>query len=221
MRPALPDEALRLGRVLCGVLPDQPEVYGLTALMELQASQMQARTGADGAPILLLDQDRRRWDRLLTRRGLDALERAHRLRGSQLTYTLQAGIAACHARALTAEETDWAEIVAIDTVIARVSPSPVVDLNRAVAVGTVHAPAEGLRLVDALLGERTPDGHPQAPAVRGDLLPKLAGPRWRGGSRAADLTRNEAERAVVLRRTATVRSHTPASPVRFEVDRDL
>jgi RNA polymerase sigma factor (sigma-70 family) len=202
MRPVLAEEALRLGRVLCGVLPDQPEVHGLTALMELQASRVAARTGADGAPVLLLEQDRRRWDRLLIRRGLDALERAHRLGGALLPYTLQAGIAACHARALMAEETDWAEIAAIYTVLARVSPSPVVDLNRAVAVGMADGPAEGLRLVEALLSERTLDGYPQVPAVRGDLLAKLGRTEEarREFARAADLTRNEAERVVFLRR---------------------
>jgi RNA polymerase sigma factor (sigma-70 family) len=202
MRPELAEEALRLGRLLCGVLPDQPDVHGLTALMELQASRMPARTGPDRAPVLLLDQDRRRWDRLLIRRGLDALERAHRLGGSLLPYTLQAGIAACHARALTADETDWAEIAAIYTVLARVSPSPVVDLNRAVAVGMAYGPAEGLRLVEALLGEPTLECYPQLPAVRGDLLARLGRSEEarREFARAAELTRNEAERAVFARR---------------------
>jgi RNA polymerase sigma factor (sigma-70 family) len=204
MRPALAEEALRLGRVLAGILPDQPEVHGLTALMEIQASRMRARTGPRGEPVLLLDQDRRLWDRLLIRRGLAALGRARELGGGYLPYTLQAGIAACHARALTAEETDWAEVAAIYAVLTRVSPSPVVELNRAVAVGMALGPAEGLRLVEPLLGERTLDGYPQLPAVHADLLAKLGrvAEARQEFTRAAGLTRNAAERAVFLRRAA-------------------
>ena len=202
MRPALAEEALRLGRVLAGVLPDQPEVHGLCALMELQASRMRARTGPGGEPVLLLEQDRRQWDRLLIRRGLAALESAQRLGGAYLPYTLQAAIAACHARAGSAEETDWAEMAAIYAVLARVSPSPVVELNRAVAVGMALGPEAGLRLVEPLRTERTLDGYPQLPAVRGDLLAKLGRHDEARAefARAAALTRNEAERAVFLRR---------------------
>jgi predicted RNA polymerase sigma factor len=202
MRPALAEEALRLGRVLAGVLPDQPEVHGLCALMELQASRMRARTGPGGEPVLLLEQDRRQWDRLLIRRGLAALESAQRLGGAYLPYTLQAAIAACHARAGSAEETDWAEMAAIYAVLARVSPSPVVELNRAVAVGMALGPEAGLRLVEPLRTERTLDGYPQLPAVRGDLLAKLGrhDEARAAFARAAALTRNEAERAVFLRR---------------------
>jgi RNA polymerase sigma factor (sigma-70 family) len=202
MRPALAEEALRLGRVLAGVLPDQPEVHGLCALMELQASRMRARTGPGGAPVLLLEQDRRQWDRLLIRRGLAALDRAQRLGGAYLPYTLQAAIAACHARAGSAEETDWAEVAAIYAVLARVSPSPVVELNRAVAVGMALGPEAGLRLVEPLLTERTLEGYPQLAAVRGDLLAKLGRHDEARAefARAAELTRNEAERVVFLRR---------------------
>jgi RNA polymerase sigma factor (sigma-70 family) len=204
MRPALAEEALRLGRVLAGILPDQPEVHGLAALMEIQASRMRARTGPDGEPVLLLDQDRRLWDRLLIRRGLAALERAQELGGAYLPYTLQAAIAACHARAPAAEETDWAEVAAIYAVLARVSPSPVVELNRAVAVGMSVGPEAGLRLVEPLLDDTTLDGYPQLPAVRADLLARLGrgDEARREFTRAAELTRNAAERDVFLRRAA-------------------
>ncbi len=204
MRPALAEEALRLGRVLAGILPDQPEVHGLAALMEIQASRMRARTGPDGEPVLLLDQDRRLWDRLLIRRGLAALERAQELGGAYLPYTLQAAIAACHARALTAGETDWAEVAAIYAVLARVSPSPVVELNRAVAVGMALGPEAGLRLVEPLLADPTLDGYPQLPAVYADLLARLGRGEAarREFSRAAGLTRNAAERELFLRRAA-------------------
>jgi RNA polymerase sigma factor (sigma-70 family) len=204
MRPALAEEALRLGRVLAGVLPDQPEVHGLAALMEIQASRMRARTGPDGEPVLLLDQDRRLWDRLLIRRGLAALERAQELGGAYLPYTLQAAIAACHARALRADETDWAEVAAIYAVLARVWPSPVVELNRAVAVGMALGAEAGLRLVEPLLEDRTLDGYPQLPAVHADLLARLGrgDQARREFSRAAELTRNAAEREVFLRRAA-------------------
>jgi predicted RNA polymerase sigma factor len=163
---------------------------------------MRARTGPGGAPVLLLEQDRRQWDRLLIRRGLAALDRAQRLGGAYLPYTLQAAIAACHARAGSAEETDWAEVAAIYAVLARVSPSPVVELNRAVAVGMALGPEAGLRLVEPLLTERTLEGYPQLAAVRGDLLAKLGRHDEARAefARAAELTRNEAERVVFLRR---------------------
>ena len=204
MRPALAEEALRLGRVLASILPDQPEVHGLAALMEIQASRMRARTGPGGEPVLLLDQDRRLWDRLLIRRGLAALERAQELGGAYLPYTLQAAIAACHARAPRAEDTDWAEVAAIYAVLARVSPSPVVELNRAVAVGMALGPEAGLRLVEPLRQDSTLDGYPQLPAVHADLLARLGRGEEarREFTRAARLTRNAAERDVFLRRAA-------------------
>jgi RNA polymerase sigma factor (sigma-70 family) len=202
MRPALCEEALRLGRILAGLTPEEPEVRGLVALMEIQASRIPARTGVDGEPILLLDQDRRRWDRLLIRRGLAALDRAEELGGGP--YTLQAAIAACHARAHSPDDTDWARMAALYRVLAHVSPSPVVELNRAVAVGMAAGPAEGLAIVDALLSERALGSYPQLPAVRGDLLAKL-GRRDEARQefeRAAALTRNERERTLFLDRAA-------------------
>jgi len=207
MRPSLCAEGLRLGRILAGLMPDQPEVHGLVALMEIQASRVRARTGGAGEPVLLLDQDRRGWDRLLIRRGLAALERAQALGGAFGPYTLQAAIAACHARATTPDETDWAEIAAIYEVLARVSPSPIVDLNRAVAVGMAHGPARGLAMVEPLNGERALDGYPQLPAVRGDLLAKLGrvDEARHEFERAAAMTRNEAERTIFLRRAASLR----------------
>jgi RNA polymerase sigma factor (sigma-70 family) len=197
MRPALCEEALRLGRLLATLAPHEPEVHGLVALMELQASRIPARTGPDGAPILLQDQDRRRWDRLLIRRGLAALARAD---GAVGPYVLQASIAACHARAARSEETDWTRIAALYEVLAHVSPSPVVDLNRAVAVGHAHGPARGLEIVDAL---RLPD-YPLVPAVRGDLLARLgrdaeARSEFR---RAAAMTRNARQRSLFEARAA-------------------
>ncbi len=204
-RPALCDEALRLGRILAGLMPGEPEVHGLAALMEIQASRLRARTGPDGEPVLLLDQDRRRWDRLLVRRGLDALDRAEKLGGIFGPYALQAAIAACHARAVTPEDTDWVRVAALYRVLAHVSPSPVVELNRAVAVGMAAGPAEGLALVDALAGEKALASYPQLPAVRGDLLAKLgrlAEARYEF-ERAAALTRNERERGLFLDRAAS------------------
>jgi RNA polymerase sigma factor (sigma-70 family) len=202
MRPALCEEALRLGRILAGLAPAEPEVHGLVALMEIQASRVGARTGPDGAPILLLDQDRRRWDRLLIRRGLAALDRAEALGGGP--YTLQAAIAACHARAPDPAGTDWARMAALYRVLAHVSPSPVVELNRAVAVGMAAGPAEGLAIVDALRSERALGGYPQLPAVRGDLLAKLGrlDEARQEFERAASLTRNERERRLFLDRAA-------------------
>jgi RNA polymerase sigma factor (sigma-70 family) len=201
LRPALCREALRLGRVLAELVPDEGEVHGLVALMEIQSSRERARTGPDGAPILLLEQDRTRWDRLLIRRGLDALERAAGC-GSLGPYALQAAIAACHARALTPEATDWIRIAALYDALAQLLPSPVVELNRAVAVGMAYGPAEGLALADALLDEPALRHYHLLPSVRGDLLAKLgrheeARAEFR---RAAGMTRNERERALLLAR---------------------
>jgi RNA polymerase sigma factor (sigma-70 family) len=199
MRPALCDEALRLGRILATLAPQEPEVHGLVALMELQASRTPARTDPGGSPILLQDQDRRRWDRLLIRRGLEALARAE---GTFGPYVLQASIAACHARATRAEETDWKRIAAIYEVLAYVSPSPVVDLNRAVAVGNAHGPARGLEIVDSLV---LPN-YPLVPAVRGDLLAKLGriAEARREFERAATMTRNARQRSLFEARAAAL-----------------
>jgi RNA polymerase sigma factor (sigma-70 family) len=199
MRPALCEEALRLGRILATLAPQEPEVHGLVALMELQASRIPARTDPDGAPILLQDQDRRRWDRLLIRRGLEALARAE---GTFGPYVLQASIAACHARATRSEDTDWARIAALYEVLAYVSPSPVVDLNRAVAVGNAHGPARGLEIVDAVV---LPN-YPLVPAVRGDLLAKLGRntEARHEFERAAGMTRNARERSLFKARAAAL-----------------
>jgi RNA polymerase sigma factor (sigma-70 family) len=204
MRPALCEEALRLGRILAGLLPEEPEVHGLVALMELQASRIRARTDAAGAPVLLADQDRRLWDRLLIRRGLEALARADALGGALGPYTLQAEIAACHARALTPKDTDWERIAALYRVLAHVSPSPVVELNRAVAVGMAAGPAKGLELTEPLRRQPALKRYPQLPAVRGDLLAKLGrlDEARQEFERAAALTRNQRERAVFLTRAA-------------------
>ena len=172
MRPALCEEALRLGRILAGLAPQEPEVHGLVALMEIQASRARARVGPGGEPILLPDQDRSRWDHLLIRRGLGALARAEELGGLSGPYALQAAIAACHARARTSEETDWPRIVALYDALLRLLPSPVVALNRAVAVAMASGPAAGLALVDALADE---------PALRGyHLLPSAGASSWPG-----------------------------------------
>jgi RNA polymerase sigma factor (sigma-70 family) len=199
MRPTLCAEALRLGRVLAQLAPDEPEVHGLVALMELQASRAPARTEPDGTPILLQDQDRRRWDRLLIRRGLDARARAD---GTFGPYVLQASIAACHARAANAEDTDWERIAALYEVLSYVWPSPVVELNRAVAVGHAHGPGPGLDIVDAL----DLPNYPLLPAVRGDLLAKLGrqAEARREFERAAAMTRNERERSLFQARAATL-----------------
>ncbi|WP_182903793.1 RNA polymerase sigma factor [Microbispora sp. H10830] len=201
-RPDLCHEALRLGRLLAGLLPGEPEVHGLAALMELQASRLSARTGPDGAPVLLPDQDRRLWDRLLIRRGLEALERAESLGGAFGPYALQAAIAACHARAARAGDTDWERVAALYRVLAHVSPSPVVELNRAVAVAMAGDPARGLEIADAVAGDKALRGYPQLPAVRGDLLARLGrtDEARREFERAASLTGNERERALFLAR---------------------
>jgi RNA polymerase sigma factor (sigma-70 family) len=206
VRPALCEEAMRLGRVLAGLLPGEPEVHGLVALMELQASRLRARVGPAGEPVLLLDQDRGRWDHVLVRRGLAALERAERGAGSLGPYGLQAAIAACHARARTAAETDWARIAALYDALAQVAPSPVVELNRAVAVAMAYGPAAGLELVDRLAPDPRLDGYHLLPSVRGDLLAKLGRLDEARAelTRAASLTRNARERALLLDRVAAL-----------------
>ncbi|GAA3191710.1 RNA polymerase sigma factor [Nonomuraea roseoviolacea] len=204
MRPALCEEALRLGRVLAGLMPAEPEVHGLVALMEVQQSRAAARVGPDGEPVLLLEQDRSRWDRVLIGRGLAALGRAEGLGGARGPYTLQAAIAACHARALTPEETDWERITALYGELARLVPTPVVELNRAVALSMARGPAAGLELVDRIAGEPALRGYHLLPSVRGDLLARL-GRRAEAREefeRAAALTRNERERALLLARAA-------------------
>jgi RNA polymerase sigma factor (sigma-70 family) len=202
MRPALCEDALRLGRILAELAPKEPEVHGLVALMEIQASRLRARTGPSGEPILLLDQDRGRWDQLLIRRGLAALERAEALGGALGPYALQAAIAACHARARAPEETDWPRIVALYDALAELTPSPVVELNRAVAVAMAFGPAAGLELVDALGSEPSLEAYYLLPAVRGDLLAKLdrVDEARVEFERAASLTRNARERELLLDR---------------------
>ncbi len=212
VRPALCEDALRLGRVLAGLMPNEPEVHGLVALMEIQASRLRARVGPGGEPILLLDQDRSRWDRLLIDRGLAALDRAER-RGPLGPYALQAAIAACHARARTAAETDWARIVALYDALAQLTPSPVVDLNRAVAVGMAFGPAAALEAVDELRDDKSLSGYHLLPAVRGDLLRKLGRPGEARAEflRAAELAGNATERALLLRRAAECGAETISS----------
>ena len=204
LRPTLCEEALRLGRIVAELAPTEPEVHGLVALMEIQASRTRARLGPSGEPVLLLDQDRARWDRLLIRRGLAALARAESLGGSLGPYALQAAIAACHARARTAEETDWPRIVTLYDALARRTPSPIVDLNRAVAVSMASGPAAGLALVDELAAAGSLDSYHLLPAVRGDFLAKLQ--RYDEArtelERAASLTRNARERELLLERAA-------------------
>jgi RNA polymerase sigma factor (sigma-70 family) len=207
MRPALCEEALRLGRVLAGLAPREPEVHGLVALMEIQASRLRARVGPAGEPVLLLEQDRSRWDRLLIHRGLEALRRAEALGGALGPYALQAAIAACHARAASVEDTDWPRIAALYDALAALTPSPVVELNRAVAVSRAYGPAAGLELADALADGPALRGYHLLPAVRGDLLEQL-GRRTEARAefeRAAGMTRNERERAVLLARAAACR----------------
>ena len=213
MRPQLCEEALRLCRILAALAPDEPEVHGLMALMEIQASRLNARTGPCGEPILLLDQDRARWDRLLIRRGLAALERAEACAKDQGQepgpYALQAAIAACHARARTGEETDWARIVALYGALAELMPSPVVQLNRAVALAMLSGPAAGLELIDTLTVEPALRTYQLLPSVRGDLLQKLGrlDEARAEFERAAQLTRNERERKLLLARSADCASN--------------
>ncbi|HVU81911.1 MAG TPA: RNA polymerase sigma factor [Rhodanobacteraceae bacterium] len=203
-RPALCEEALRLGRVLAGLAPREPEVHGLVALMEIQASRLHARTAPNGTPVLLLDQDRARWDRLLIRRGLASLERAEQLGGANGNYALQAAIAACHARALHAKDTDWKRIASLYARLADIAPSPVVELNRAVAVSMAEGPQAALQLVDALQKERALRDYHLLPSVRGDLLFKL-GRRDEARAefeRAAALTGNARESELLRQRAA-------------------
>jgi RNA polymerase sigma factor (sigma-70 family) len=208
IRPGLCEDALRLGRVLAELAPKEPEVHGLLALMEIQASRAAARTGPSGEPILLLDQDRSRWDRLLIRRGLAALERSERLGGARGPYALQAAIAACHARARTPEDTDWPRIAALYEELQAVFPSPVVELNRAVAVGMAFGPAEGLRIADALASAKALAGYHLLPAVRGDFLEKLGRTDEARAEfqLAASLTQNARERELLLARAAAIDS---------------
>jgi RNA polymerase sigma factor (sigma-70 family) len=207
MRPALCEDALRVGRVLAELLPGEPEVHGLVAVMEIQASRAAARVGPMGEPILLLDQDRGRWDQMLIRRGLAALARASALDRPRGPYVLQAEIAACHARAATPGETDWPRIVALYDVLAQVTPNPVVELNRAVAVGMAFGPATGLELVEALGTEPSLANYHLLPSVRGDLLAKLGRHEEAQQEflRAASLTRNARERTLLLDRARAVR----------------
>ncbi|MGW5274848.1 RNA polymerase sigma factor [Streptomyces sp. NPDC004044] len=202
LRPGLCEDALRLARVLAGLMGREPEVHGLVALLELQASRTAARTGPDGEPVLLADQNRSRWDRLLIRRGYGALERANALGGAPGPYALQAAIAACHAHAVTYEETDWAVIATLYGLLAKAAPSPVVELNRAVAVSMAEGPEAGLALVDALAGDRALAAYHLLPSVRGDLLARLgrADEARAEFVRAAALTRNARERALLLAR---------------------
>ena len=204
MRPALCEDALRLGRILAELVPQEPEVHGLVALMEIQASRSAARIGPGGQPVLLLDQDRARWDQLLIRRGLTALGRAEELGGARGPYAVQAAIAACHARARTPEETNWARIVVLYQVLAEVEPSPVVELNRAVAVGMAFGPAAGLALVDELSSDPALQGYHLLPSVRGDLLVKVGrlDEARSEFERAAALTSNARERTILLERAA-------------------
>jgi len=207
MRPSLCDDALRLGRILAGLTPDESEVFGLVALMEIQASRTHARTDSNGRPVLLMDQDRGRWDPLLTRRGLAALERSEALNGARGPYALQGALAACHARARRSEDTDWAEIVALYDALAMVAPSPVVELNRAVAVGMAFGPAAGLEIVDELGSNSALANYHWLPSVRGDLLAKLD---RREEARvefekAAGMTRNGRERELLLERAAEMK----------------
>ncbi len=202
LRPALCEDALRLGRILAELVPDEPEVHGLVALMEIQASRLRARVGPSGEPVLLPDQNRARWDQLLIRRGLAALERAEKLGGALGPYALQAAIAACHARAHTPEETDWARIAALYDALAQLAPSPIVELNRAVALSMAYGPAAGLEIVDALICEPALRNYHLLPSVRGDLLAKLGrlAEARAEFERAATLTRNARERELLIER---------------------
>ncbi len=212
LRPELCEDALRLGRILAELVPNEPEVHGLVALMEIQASRLRARISPSGEPVLLLDQNRARWDQLLIRRGRAALERAETLGGALGPYTLQAAIAACHARARTAAETDWPRIAALYDALAQLAPSPVVELNRAVALAMAFGPAAGLELVDALTAEPSLKAYHLLPSVRGDLLAKLGRLDEAGAEfqRAASLTRNARERKLLLERAAACARGAPS-----------
>jgi RNA polymerase sigma-70 factor (ECF subfamily) len=209
MRPSLCEEALRLGRILAELAPEEPEVHGLVALMEIQASRASARIGPSGEPVLLMDQDRARWDQLLIRRGLAALERAQGLGGALGPYALQAAVAACHARARTGQETDWVRIVALYDALAQLAPSPIVDLNRAVAISMAFGPVAALEIVDALGRDSRLGNYHLLPSVRGDLLEKLG--RFEEArtefARAAALAQNGRERALLLGRAAACGTH--------------
>ncbi|HET8654049.1 MAG TPA: RNA polymerase sigma factor [Longimicrobiaceae bacterium] len=213
VRPALCEEALRLGRILAELAPGEPEVHGLVALMEIQASRLHARVGPSGEPVLLPDQNRARWDHLLIHRGLAALARAESLGRAPGPYALQAAIAACHARARTAEETDWARIAALYDALARLAPSPIVELNRAVAVAMAFGPAAGLELVDALAAEPSLRSYHLLPSVRGDFLARLGREDEARAEfeRAASLTQNARERTLLLARAAAPHPATPSS----------
>jgi RNA polymerase sigma factor (sigma-70 family) len=215
MRPALCEEALRLGRILAELALQEPEVHGLVALMEIQASRSRARVSPSGEPVLLFDQNRAHWDQLLIRRGLAALTHAEKLGARQGPYVLQAEIAACHARARTPEETDWPRIVTLYAALAQLAPSPVVELNRAVAVAMAFGPTAGLELVDALTAERSLENYHLLPSVRGDLLKKLSrlDEARAEFERAASLTRNARERKLLLERAqACASASTPSQP---------
>jgi RNA polymerase sigma factor (sigma-70 family) len=214
LRPELCEDALRLGRIIAELVPREPEVHGLVALMEIQASRLRARLGPSGEPVLLLDQNRGRWDQLLIRRGLAALERSEQLGGTLGPYALQAAIAACHARARTPAETDWPRIAALYDALAQLTPSPVVELNRAVALAMAFGPAAGLELVDELTSEPSLESYYLLPSVRGDLLAKLD--RFDEAraefERAASLTRNARERTLLLERAAACAPPATRSP---------
>ena len=207
MRPALCAQAQRLGRIVAELVPGEPEVHGLVALMEIQASRTRARVDAQGRPVLLLEQDRSRWDALLIRRGLAALARSEALGGARGPYALQGALAACHARARTAAATDWAQIVALYDALAQVAPSPVVELNRAVAIGMAFGPAQGLAIVEGLMRDPRLANYPWLPGVRGDLLARLGRRRDACAEfeRAASMTRNARERELLLARAAAMR----------------
>jgi RNA polymerase sigma factor (sigma-70 family) len=214
MRPALCEDALRLGRILAELVPQEPEVHGLVALMEIQASRSKARIDSSGAPILLFDQNRAHWDHLLIRRGLTAIDRAAKINTTRGPYLLQAEIAACHARARTPDETDWPRIVNLYVELAQTNPSPIVELNRAVAVAMAFGPQAGIELIDALTTERSLQNYHLLPSVRGDLLTKLG--RFAEArtefERAASLTRNTRERDLLLERAANSQASTPTTP---------
>jgi RNA polymerase sigma factor (sigma-70 family) len=221
MRPALCQEALRLGRILAELVPEEPEVHGLVALMEIQSSRSRARVGPGGEPIPLLEQNRGRWDQLLIQRGFAALIRAEKLGGTLGPYRLQAAIAACHARAREPEETDWEQIAALYDALAQLTPSPIVDLNRAVAVGMAFGPEAGLEIVDALTSEPTLKGYHLLPSVRGDLLAKLG--RFYEAceefTRAASLTRNTRERELLLDRAAAMTKESQNEKAKHQAGR--